>query len=256
MTSATARPDDRQTLLVRYGNFLFRYRNGVFPAVMVALFLLCPPQPLMGDWAADRWLDLAGLLVCLSGQGLRAVVIGLAYIKRGGVNKQIFAARLVQEGMFATSRNPLYVGNILVLVGLFLIHNNPLAYVLGGAFFLISYHAIVAAEERYLRGQFGQEYDDYCRRVNRWLPSPSKIGPAVAGMRFNWQRLVIKEYGSFFSWIVTALLILGYQAWWRDGWPGASQALAWIGGGLVASAVLAGVVRALKKSGALRDSTA
>ncbi len=84
-------------------------------------------------------------------------------------------ARLVQEGMFATSRNPLYVGNILVLVGLFVIHNNPLAYVLGGAFFLISYHAIVAAAERYLRGQFGQDYEDYCRRENRWLPDPIGI---------------------------------------------------------------------------------
>jgi len=256
MSSATAPDADRPSAVIRYGNFLFRYRNGVFPAVMVALFVLCPPRPLGGDWAADRWLDLAGLLVCLAGQGLRAVVIGLAYIKRGGVNKQIYAQRLVQEGMFATSRNPLYVGNILVLVGLFLIHNNPLAYVLGGIFFLFSYRAIVAAEERYLRGQFGQEYEDYCRRVNRWIPSPAKIGPAVAGMQFNWRRLVIKEYGSFFSWVVTALLILGYQAWWRDKWPEATASLVWVGGGLVACAALATIVRGLKKSGALRDPTA
>lgn len=248
--------DDRPSAVVRYGNFLFRYRNGVFPAVMAGLFVLCPPRPFMGDWAADRWLDLVGLLVCLSGQGLRAVVIGLAYIKRGGVNKQIFAARLVQEGMFATSRNPLYVGNILVLVGLFLIHNNPLAYVLGGAFFLLSYHAIVAAEERYLRGQFGEAYEDYCRRVNRWLPSPSKIGPAIQGMRFNWQRLVIKEYGSFFSWLVTALLIFAYQAFWRDGWPAASTALQGIALGLVGCALAAALVRYLKKSGTLRDPSA
>ena len=225
-------------------------------ALALATFVLLPPRPLAGDWAADRWLDLAGLALCLLGQGLRAFVIGLAYIKRGGVNKQIYAARLVQEAMFATSRNPLYVGNIIVLAGLFLIHNNPIAYLLGGGFFLVSYHAIVAAEERYLRGQFGAEYDEYCRRVNRWLPSPAAIGAAIAGMTFNWRRVVVKEYGSFFSWVLTALAVLGYQAFWRDGWPGASGALVWTAAAIVAAAAGAGLVRALKKSGALRDPTA
>lgn len=251
-----AQADDRPSLIVRYGNFLFRYRNGVFPAVMAAIFLLCPPRPFLGDWAADRWLDLAGLLVCLMGQGLRAAVVGLAYIKRGGVNKQIYAARLVQEGMFATSRNPLYVGNLMVLAGLFLIHNNPLAYVLGALFFLVSYRAIVAAEERYLHGQFGREYAEYCNRVNRWLPSLAAIGPATRGMTFNWRRLVIKEYGSFFSWIVTALLVFAYQAYTRLGWPAAARSLAWVAAGLVACALWAAVIRLLKKSGTLSDPAA
>lgn len=254
--ATTTSPDEPAPALVRYGNFLFRYRNGVFPAVMLATFALLPPRPLAGDWAADRWLDLVGLAVCLMGQGLRAFVIGLAYIKRGGVNKQIYAARLVQEGMFAASRNPLYVGNMVVLAGLFLIHNNPAAYVVGGGFFLISYRAIVAAEERYLRGQFGADYDDYCRRVNRWLPSPAAIGPAIAGMSFNWRRVVIKEYGSFFSWAATALAVLAYQAVWRDGWPGAASALAWTAAAIAACVAGAGLVRALKKSGALRDPAA
>jgi protein-S-isoprenylcysteine O-methyltransferase Ste14 len=256
MASATAQAGDRPSLIVRYGNFLFRYRNGVFPAVMAAIFVLFPPRPLFGDWATDRWLDLAGLAICLAGQGLRAAVVGLAYIKRGGVNKQIYAARLVQEGMFATSRNPLYVGNLTVLAGLFVIHNNPYAYLLGGLFFLVSYRAIVAAEERYLRGQFGREYEDYCARVNRWLPSPKAIGPAVAGMAFNWRRLVIKEYGSFFSWVVTALLVFAYQAYTKLGWPGAWRSLAWIAAGLAACGLWAAAIRALKKSGALRDPAA
>ncbi len=185
MSASTAAGGDVGSLAVRYGNFLFRYRNAVFPAVMVAVFVLLPPQPFMGDWALDKWLDLVGLLVCLLGQCLRAAVVGLAYIKRGGVNKQIFAAALVQEGIFAASRNPLYVGNLVVLAGAFLIHNNPWAYLIGGAFFLLSYRAIVAAEERYLKSQFGAAYEAYCRRVNRWWPASGRIGPAVAGMSFN-----------------------------------------------------------------------
>lgn len=256
MSALPAAAGDAESPAVRYGNFLFRYRNTVFPAVMVAVFVLLPPRPFMGDWASDKWLDLAGLLVCLFGQTLRAAVVGLAYIKRGGVNKQIFAARLVQEGIFAASRNPLYVGNLIVLAGVFLIHNNPWAYLIGGAFFLVSYRCIVAAEERYLKGQFGAEYEAYCRRVNRWWPAPGRIGPAVAGMSFNWRRLVIKEYGSFFSWVSTVVLVLAWQACWAEGWPGAAGAIRNLILALAVSLALAGLVRWLKKSGRLVDPTA
>src|SRR5678815_5444661 len=65
-----------------------------------------------------REMALAGLLIALSGQVLRAVTIGLEYIIRGGRNRQVYAEKLVTGGMFAHCRNPLYVGNFLVLVGL------------------------------------------------------------------------------------------------------------------------------------------
>ena len=254
--NAPAAGREQQSPAIRYGNFLFRYRDRVFPAVMAAIFLAFPPQPLMGDWAVDWWLDLAGIVVCLLGQGFRAVVVGLAYIKRGGVNKRIFAAKLVQEGMFSVCRNPLYVGNIVVLAGVFLIHNNPYAYLAGAAFFLFSYRAIVAAEERYLRGQFGAQYDDYCRRVNRWWPAPRRIGQATAGMAFNWRRLLIKEYGSFAAWMVTALAVLAYQSLWAKGWPGAGGTILGIALVLAATGALAGLIRWLKKTGRLADPTA
>lgn len=256
MSASAPTQADAASPVVRYGNFLFRYRNRVFPAVMAAIFLAFPPQPFLGDWAADRWLDLAGILVCLVGQGFRAVVVGLAYIKRGGVNKRIFAATLVREGMFAACRNPLYAGNIVVLAGVFLIHNNPFAYLAGAVFFLFSYRAIVAAEERYLGAQFGEEYARYCSEVNRWLPSLNAIGPATSGMSFNWRRLIIKEYGSFASWMVTALAVLAYQAFWAKGWPGAGVTILAVAAMLAATGALAGLIRWMKKTGRLVDPTA
>src|SRR5581483_667841 len=137
---------------------------------MVALFLGFRPVLWRGSMAADAWLDGLGLVVALTGQGLRAAVIGYAYIKRGGVNKRIHADQLVTEGLFAHARNPLYVGNLLILAGLFIIHNHPAVYMLGGLYFVSAYIAIVAAEERFLSDKFGGAYDDYCRRVPRWLP--------------------------------------------------------------------------------------
>ena len=66
------------------------------------------------------------VLIAMSGLAVRGVVIGLAYIKRGGLNKKVYAANLVTEGMFSVCRNPLYVGNMLIYTGEFLMFGNPL----------------------------------------------------------------------------------------------------------------------------------
>jgi protein-S-isoprenylcysteine O-methyltransferase Ste14 len=166
-----------------------------------------PPQYPLGSARLDRWLDLLALLVALTGEGLRVAVVGLAYIKRGGVNKRVFAERLVTEGLFAHCRNPLYVGNFLLLFALLMLVNNVWLYLIAGSFFAFAYRAIVAAEETYLREKFGAEYEAYCRRVNRWLPDLRGIGRTVRGMTFNWRRVIIKEYASVYAWALVALAL-------------------------------------------------
>lgn len=241
--------------LVRYGDFVFRYRNGLFPVVLGVLLLGFRPEAGWGS-AADRWLDALGLLLALAGEGLRVLVVGLAYIKRGGVNKRVYADSLVTGGIFAHCRNPLYVGNVLVLLGLFAIHGNPWVWALGTGFVLISYAAVVAAEERYLRARFPGEYAEYCRRVNRWLPDPRGLGATLRGMRFNWRRVLVKEYSSATSFVVAICVLLGWEILATH--PGEDVAARlW---GLAAVAVLAGAgavaVRRLKKRGRLQESSA
>lgn len=198
--------------VIAYGNWLFKYRNTAFPLVMLVLFIGFKPVLAGGTLAADHWLDLAGLLVALSGQALRAAVIGYAYIKRGGLNKQVHADKLVTEGFFAHARNPLYDGNLLILAGLFMIHNNPLVYLLGGIFFVTAYIAIIAAEETFLAKKFGEEYEDYCARVGRWLPRLDGLRETMQGMAFNWRRVILKDYASAYTWMMTVLLLLGYES--------------------------------------------
>jgi len=202
----------RESLLVACGNFFFRYRNAIFPVVLLALAASFPPAYPRGSARLDRWMDLLGFAVALAGQSLRAGVIGYAYVSRGGRHGRVYAKRLVTEGFFRHSRNPLYVGNLLILLGLFIIHNNPWVYLLGGAFFLFAYRAIVAAEEAYLRGKFGTQYDAYCRDVPRWLPDFRGLRHSLEGFRFDWRRLVIKEYGSTYAWIATVLALLAYES--------------------------------------------
>jgi protein-S-isoprenylcysteine O-methyltransferase Ste14 len=206
--SATVRPPSP---LVRYGNSLFKYRNALFPIVLLALFFALRPTYAGGDPRSDVYLDAAGVVVALLGQALRVAVIGYVYIIRGGKNARIYAEDLVTGGFFAHCRNPLYAGNILVLLGLFLIHNNPWVYALGIPFFLSGYAAIVAAEEAYLREKFGAAYDAYARDVPRWIPKLRGLRESIAGMQFNWRRVVLKEYGSTFAWTATAVVLMATQ---------------------------------------------
>jgi protein-S-isoprenylcysteine O-methyltransferase Ste14 len=196
------------SLLVRWGNFLFRTRDALFPALILALILITDPVFPNGSRRADLWLDLVGILVALAGQVLRITVIGYRYIARGGKNRKVYADDLVTGGLFALARNPLYVGNMLVLFGLFLIWNAPLLYLVAVPFTVIGYVGIVAAEEAFLRGKFGDAYEAYCRTTNRWVPDPRKFARAVEGIPFNWRRVLLREYGSWTAWIGTACTLI------------------------------------------------
>lgn len=211
-----ARPAD--SLLVRLGNVVFRVRDGLFPAVLALLFVLTKPEWPGNSQRLDDILDVAGLLVAMLGQALRVAVVGTVYVIRGGRNRKVYAEELVSGGFFAHCRNPLYVGNLLVLLGLFLVWNSTMAYLVAVPFFLVAYSAIVAAEERFLRGKFGEPFDEYCARVPRWIPGFRGLRASLAVMRFHWQRVVIKEYGSTASWMIAAAVLLladslAHQTW-------------------------------------------
>jgi protein-S-isoprenylcysteine O-methyltransferase Ste14 len=240
-------------MLVRYGNFLFKYRDAVFPAVLLGLFILTRPAWPRGDARLDDLLDLVGVLVALAGQALRTATVGYAYIIRGGKNRKVYAEGLVTGGLFAHCRNPLYVGNVLILAGLLIVWNAPLAYLLGVPFFLVGYVAIVAAEEAFLRGKFGAAYDAYCAAVPRWAVRPAGLGASLDGMRFNWRRVVIKEYGSAAYWAAGICVLqladsLAYVPWGAR--PVYHASLVAVVAAIVA---LWAYARFLKKSGRVRE---
>jgi protein-S-isoprenylcysteine O-methyltransferase Ste14 len=76
--------------------------------------------------------------------------------------------KLVTTGIFAVSRNPIYVGFALVLVGQFLVFPNwvPLVYLAAG---FMLFHRQVLREESFMRQHYSDEYAKYCRRVRRYL---------------------------------------------------------------------------------------
>src|SRR5687768_15073147 len=159
--------------MISIGNFFFKYRNWLF--IVLYLLLFVPSPPLFGEtYLGNRYYLvplILGLLITISGQLIRGATIGLAYIIRGGKEGKVYAEELVTTGIFSHCRNPLYVGNILMLTGIGILSNSLLYVTVIMPLFLVIYQAIVLAEENFLRNKFGTSFDQYCSRVNRWIPS-------------------------------------------------------------------------------------
>jgi protein-S-isoprenylcysteine O-methyltransferase Ste14 len=240
------------SFLVRSGTFFFRYRDAVSPGVFFLLLLLTRPRLPSGSRKLDLWLDVLGIVVSLCGQLLRIAVVGYAYIIRGGKGGKVYAEDLVTGGLFATSRNPLYLGNLLIYFGLFLIWNSPWMHAIGVPFFLFLYVSIVAAEEAFLSQKFGTAYDAYCRDVRRWLPDLRRLGPALEGMGFNWRRVLLKEYGTTAAWLLTTGLLLVAETAYFSSLRAESARVGAVGAFMLAVITLWGVARWLKLSRRLR----
>jgi steroid 5-alpha reductase family enzyme len=193
------------------------------------------------------------LLVATVGQILRAVTIDLDYIVRGGRNRQVYAEKLVTGGMFAHCRNPLYVGNFLVLVGLGLASCSTLFLVIAVPFFAFAYMAITLAEEAYLRRQFGSEFDEYCGRVNRFLPDFSGFSGTLHGMHYNWRRLLTAEYGSIYSWMAAMILVTLQNIWIAGQYSPHNPLVRALWALLAFLTVAYGIARYAKKSGLVQE---
>ncbi|WP_423347869.1 methyltransferase family protein [Larkinella sp. VNQ87] len=202
--------------MIEIGNFFFKYRNLIFIFLYLALFIPSPPIFSVAIFGPSFyiWPIGLGLLITLSGQLIRGATIGLAYIVRGGKDKKVFAENLVTEGIFNHCRNPLYVGNVLMLLGVGILANSLLYVAVFMPLFLFIYQAIVQAEENFLRTKFGPAFDQYCTRVNRWLPDLRGLGTTFAGMAFNWRRWLLKEYNTQYVWLtgITLILFLNYRS--------------------------------------------
>lgn len=213
MTNAAMR---QKNLWVKSGDFFFKYRNAVFPVLLGTLFVsFSPPAQYFGEESLEEWKDVLAICIALSGLVFRAVVIGFAYIKRGGVNKRVYAENLVTQGFFGLCRNPIYVGNMVIYSGVFLMHGSPYVFLIGVAIYFLIYSNIIAAEEFFLREKFGAAYEAYCRDVPRWIPDLSRFKEAIEGLPFNFKRVFVKDYSTA-SNVMIALLLLELLGTYRN----------------------------------------
>jgi protein-S-isoprenylcysteine O-methyltransferase Ste14 len=108
-----------------------------------------------------------GLIVA----GLAIMAAGIRNFSRAATpvpsNQPVRA--LVTTGIHGWSRNPIYVGMFLLYAGIGMSARSPWVLILALPLVIILRYGVVAREERYLEGRFGDAYRDYRARVRRWL---------------------------------------------------------------------------------------
>ena len=199
--------------MITIGNFFFKYRNQLFIFLYALLLLPSPELFTVEKFGEDYWFlsFYIGLFITTAGFMIRGLTIGLTFIERGGKDLKIHADALITRGLFTHCRNPLYVGNNLMLLGLGILSNSLIYVLIVVPVFLFIYQAIVLAEENFLKQKFGADYEAYCATVNRWLPSFKGIGETFSTMKFKWVRWLFTEYNTQIFWLTGLFLTIIFK---------------------------------------------
>jgi protein-S-isoprenylcysteine O-methyltransferase Ste14 len=113
--------------------------------------------------------QLLGLLLVAGGAGLSSYAAALFSAHATTKNPHGRPATLVTEAPYTFTRNPMYLGLAVVLLGFAIFFGSPVMLLAPIAFYLIIDRMLIPEEEATLEGVFGEEYLDFKRRVRRWL---------------------------------------------------------------------------------------
>ena len=149
-----------------------------------------------------------------------------------------------------------FARELLIAIGIGLYGGAPLAFVTVLPFFVFFYYAIMATEEKFLYGKFGEEYEAFCCRTQRLWPSFTNIGQTLSGFNFHWWRALIKDSGTAFWTFVALALIPLWREYFLHGITVSESAYAPYAAGIVV--VLFPIyigLRILKKKGSIDISS-
>lgn len=162
------------------------------------LFLSQPAFAGLCYWVGDRstpWyaptftLQAATAAVLLATAGILLRIWAASFMTAAVMaSKHPDTEQLVSGGPYGNSRNPLYVGSLLIFAG-YGVFFGPVAAMLFALFHWVRYERVIRYEESQLRGRWGAAFDEFCRQVPRWLPTWNSA-IAVQGPYFSWEAVL------------------------------------------------------------------
>ena len=143
-------------------NIFFKYRSYTPIPFLLLMVIFAEPSVMS---------MIIGFAIAISGELIRYWGVSWAGSETrttGGVG----GTYLIISGPFAFVRNPLYVGNILLYIGIGIMSWSlfPYLQMVALLFFAMQYHFIVLGEEKYLKEKFGETYSNYVKNVPRFIP--------------------------------------------------------------------------------------
>ena len=144
--------------------------------------------------ARPTWTSiLVGAVVAASGVGLRAAASG--HVRKN--------AELTTSGPYAYTRNPLYLGSILIACGFAIASRSWIVVAICVVLFTAIYLPVIRSEEQFLRTQF-LGFDGYCERVPRLIP---RLRAASGASRGSFSRALYLQHREYNAALGTAAML-------------------------------------------------
>ena len=141
------------------------YVSAIAVAVILGWVL---PLPWLG-WPLSDILFAAGWLAIIAFAALFFTAVRAMARARTTVHPNRTPDHLVTGGPFSLSRNPIYLADTLLMIGIGLISGNAWFLLLAVLASFVTQKAAIEKEEKILTDKFGKKYRDYARRVRRWF---------------------------------------------------------------------------------------
>lgn len=138
------------------------------PFVVAIALQIAAPISLPGEFILPA---LAPVGVALMVIGISVVVLARREFARYGqpTDPGLPTSRIISTGVFSVSRNPLYLGGVVVLAGIALAIQLLWVLILLVPSIVACHYILIAPEERYLAARFGEPYRTYTATVHRWI---------------------------------------------------------------------------------------
>ncbi len=161
--------------MVKHGHTMFRYRS-YLPLLIIGPLLVAMKESvylesLVGDQIEDLWVFFS-FIVSLVGFAIRCYTVG--HVPGGTSGRNTHSQRahhLNTTGMYSIVRNPLYLGNFIIILGVLLSIKVWWLIALGCLAFFIYMERIILAEETFLTESYGQQYKDWRAKTPVILPN-------------------------------------------------------------------------------------
>jgi protein-S-isoprenylcysteine O-methyltransferase Ste14 len=174
------------------------YLQGLFIALLVTYVWFFPVHSLLRG-RLDTLADIVGIGNLVLGAILR--IWAVSHPGRHTRSRTIKAPSLITAGPYACVRNPIYLANFLIGLGLVVLAEAIIMVPVYFIVFGLPYRKIVDQEEGFLRKKFGDEFRRYCEAVPRWLPRLKNTARLFTfGPNFHF-----KEFGTTFGILVGGL---------------------------------------------------